>query len=39
LNDKTERTRFRETVSRDKRGLTVYAVLALIALAGWLMSL
>lgn len=39
MDDKTERTRFRETVARDKRSLPIYALLALIALVGWLMSL
>jgi hypothetical protein len=39
VDDKTERTRFRETVARDKRGLALYAVLAAAALIGWLMSM
>jgi hypothetical protein len=39
VNDKTERTRFRETVARDKRSLWIYALLAIAALVGWLTTL
>jgi hypothetical protein len=39
MDDKTERTRIRESFSRDKPALMIYALVALVALAGWLMSL
>jgi hypothetical protein len=39
MDDKTERTRLRASLARDKPALMIYGLLALVALVGLLLSL
>jgi hypothetical protein len=39
MDDKTERTRLRASLARDKPALLIYGLLALVALVGLLLSL
>jgi hypothetical protein len=39
MDDKTERTRVRQSVSQHKLSMTICALLALVGIVGWLTSL
>jgi hypothetical protein len=39
MDDKTERTRVRQSVAQHKLALMVYALLAVVGIVGWLTSL
>jgi hypothetical protein len=39
MDDKTERTRLRNSLARDKPALMIYGLLALVALIGLLLTL
>lgn len=39
MDDKTERTRVRESVAQHKLALTIFALLAVVGIIGWLTSL
>jgi predicted negative regulator of RcsB-dependent stress response len=39
MEEQTDRTRVRQAFAQNKRAVTIYALLAVVALIGWLTSL